>query len=87
MTNQRAIETLAHLLDWLAEYGTERPDMAEVSMAIGLACMALETEPYYTPDPAAEEPGAPPPLPPFFCYRESRAWGRCENQCRECMWL
>jgi len=97
MTNQRAIETLAHLLDWLAEYTPERPDMAEVSMAIGIACMALETEPYYTPEDVVEKLAVDsayitPPfdtglIPPFFCYRESRAWGRCENQCRECMWL
>ena len=55
MTNQRAIETLANLLDLLTSDSTERPDMAEVSQAIGIACMALENEPYYTPEAVAEK--------------------------------
>jgi len=55
MTNQRAIETLATLLDWLVSDRTDRPDMADVSQAVGLACMALENEPYYTPAFDAEK--------------------------------
>jgi len=55
MTNQRAIETLATLLDWLVSDRTDRPDMADVSQAVGLACMALENERYYTPAAVAEK--------------------------------
>ena len=97
MTNQRAIETLAALLDWLTSDSTERPDMSEVSMAIGIACMALENEPYFTPEDVVEKLAVdatyitPPfdtePIPPFLCYRENQGWGRCETHCRECMWL
>jgi hypothetical protein len=45
MTKKQARETLEHLMEWLTTDRTDRPDMADVQMAIGLALHGLEEPP------------------------------------------